>query len=242
MLITNSLVWVFLHRESRHCTMVYHHADILTTAGLSKPRFWVKSRALQMASVTFLCPSKLTWIFSQVFWRTRDEMGLSGLSTPLQLWAAHHLHQKCPGLLPSYNPSEHSPFPNSDLCQVQDKQDWKWHLSLTADATPEEPEAPHGQAELWTEKIVQPSAYNTALDSAGWRTGAHTCHHRTSCYSRINLHLLLSVLLWQFLSTSNMLFFHLCLLKVSLITCGSWQIVINNLIKTRLVVSGNKRL
>lgn len=34
------------------------------------------------------------------------------------------------------------------------------------DAIPEEPDAPNAQAELWTEKIVQPPVYNTALDSA----------------------------------------------------------------------------
>lgn len=63
----------------------------------------------------------------------------------------------------------------------------------------------------------------------GWRRGVHTCHNSTSNYSRIHLYLLLSVLLIWFLNTSNMLYFHLCFLKVSLITCGSWEIVINNL-------------
>lgn len=34
------------------------------------------------------------------------------------------------------------------------------------DAIPEEPDAPHAQAGLWTEKIVQLPVCNTAVDSA----------------------------------------------------------------------------
>lgn len=63
MIVTISVMQIFLHHRHRHSTMPHHHVDILTPPIMSEPRFWVKIRAVQRVSATFLCPSRPIWIF-----------------------------------------------------------------------------------------------------------------------------------------------------------------------------------
>lgn len=180
-----------------------------------------------------------TQIFSQVFWRTWDKTGCLDWnmaimavvgSTPL----SSARNTQVDFLLITTQNIPH--FPTHTCAKSKESK-------AENDAYLLQPKPPQKNLML---HVVRQSSGQRWLCSPhwivlGWRRGAYTCRYSSSYSSRINLHLLLSVLLRQFLNTSNVLSFHLYFLKVSLTTCDSWEIVINNVIKTRLVVSRKKR-
>lgn len=189
-----------------HCCV-----DILTPPTLSKPRFWVKSRAVQRASATFLCPSRPTWIFFQLFWEHGTRWGYLDYQVnapavvdrmPFSLVRNAQDDFLCitPQIIP---------HPTITVCaKLKKKQGWKWHLLQLM---------PIGRTwcSTWSSRALgradcaAPSVWGMRHGEEGLSPHTTVPLFLVSNYSGMKLYLFLSALLRWFLDTKCCIFISL---------------------------------